>query len=143
MSTASSIGSQWVPRRRPTSKSNARLRLIFKIRRDAQTREAPPPTLPRLSCLVPSESALDEENHRRAAWLIASETRTGRPEDTGGARRRNEDSKAITKLAPSDARNAYSIAQLKRMDRKFCRAMERAIRAGREHALAHVRMRSE
>jgi hypothetical protein len=50
----------------------------------------------------------------------------------GGARRLTGGSKIVNKLTPSDGRNAYSIEQLERMHRKFCRAMERAIRAGRE-----------
>jgi hypothetical protein len=125
MSTASFVGSRWVPRHRPTSKPNAKLRLIFKIRRDAQTREAPPPTLPRLAWETPPPIVHCDASATPAA--IESKP-SGRP------REGTWDSKAITKPNPSDARTPYSTAQLRKMDRKFHRAMERALAQDRGRA---------
>jgi hypothetical protein len=119
MSTASFVGSRWVPRHQPTSKPNVKLRLIFKIRRDAQTRKAPPPTLPRLVWETPPPI----DNPVTPAAIESKPS--GRPRDG------TWDSKAITKPNPSDARTPYSPAQLRKMDRKFHRAMERALQADR------------
>jgi hypothetical protein len=121
MSTASFTGSPWVPRHRPTSKPNAKLRLIFKIRRDAQSRQAPPPTLPRLAWETPPPIV-----HYDAPVVPAvTKSKPGR-----GPREGTWNSKAIGKSKPSDARTPYSTAQLRKMDRKFHQAMERALSAG-------------
>jgi hypothetical protein len=112
-----------------------RLRLIYRIRRDEQTRTPPRITLPRLSFLPePSSPSTDPP---------ACSPPSPFEIEGYGPRSNGWSSEMIHKPQASDARGPYSIAQLKRMDRMFCRAMERAIRAGRERDLAQDRGRSK
>jgi hypothetical protein len=134
MSTAS-LGSQWVPRQRPANKSpgKAKRQLIVRIRRDAQTREPPPITLPRLAftetpigkATQPSPVEPEEIDPRWEPRACGNPSKMINKPD-------RRPSKMINKPDRRDARPPYSTKQLHQMDRKFRRAMERALRK-RDH----------